>query len=74
MLGAAPTENEGRAWYMSRIIEVEGLKKSYGPIEAVKGIDFFVEEGTLFAFLGPTPASPLPLISSAPYFCRMLEK
>lgn len=56
MLWAAPTENEGRARYMSRIIEVEGLKKSYGPIEAVKGIDFFVEEGTLFAFLGPNGA------------------
>ncbi len=41
---------------MNRIIEVEGLKKSYGPIEAVKGIDFFVEEGALFAFLGPNGA------------------
>lgn len=41
---------------MKKIIEVEGLKKSYGPIEAVKGIDFFVEEGTLFAFLGPNGA------------------
>ncbi|NLA57573.1 MAG: ABC transporter ATP-binding protein [Firmicutes bacterium] len=41
---------------MKRIIEVEGLKKSYGSIEAVKGIDFFVEEGTLFAFLGPNGA------------------
>ena len=27
-------------------------KKSYGPVEAVRGIDFYVESGTLFAFLG----------------------
>lgn len=41
---------------MKKIIEVSGLKKSYGSIEAVKGIDFYVEEGSLFAFLGPNGA------------------
>ncbi|MBN2541210.1 MAG: ATP-binding cassette domain-containing protein [Bacilli bacterium] len=41
---------------MNHIIEVNGLKKNYGPIEAVKGIDFYVEEGSLFAFLGPNGA------------------
>ena len=41
---------------MNRIIEVSSLRKSYGQIEAVKGIDFFVEEGSLFAFLGPNGA------------------
>ncbi|NLK75264.1 MAG: ABC transporter ATP-binding protein [Clostridiales bacterium] len=41
---------------MDNIIEVSGLKKSYGPVEAVKGIDFYVEKGTLFAFLGPNGA------------------
>ncbi|TKC18019.1 ABC transporter ATP-binding protein [Robertmurraya kyonggiensis] len=41
---------------MNKIIEVSGLKKSYGSIEAVKGIDFYVEEGSLFAFLGPNGA------------------
>ena len=35
-----------------KIIEVSNLKKSYGDIEAVKGIDFYVDEGSLFAFLG----------------------
>ena len=35
-----------------KIIEVNNLKKSYGDIEAVKGIDFYVDEGSLFAFLG----------------------
>lgn len=41
---------------MQNIIEVSGLKKSYGSIEAVKGIDFSVKEGQLFAFLGPNGA------------------
>ena len=40
----------------SRIIEVDGLKKSYGKIQAVKGISFYVEQGKLFAFLGPNGA------------------
>lgn len=37
---------------MEKIIEVKGLKKSYGEVNAVKGIDFYVEAGKLFAFLG----------------------
>ena len=37
-------------------IEVKGLRKSYGDIEAVKGIDFYMEEGSLFSFLGPNGA------------------
>ncbi len=41
---------------MGNIIEVKQLKKNYGLIEAVKGIDFYVEEGSLFAFLGPNGA------------------
>jgi len=38
------------------IIEVTDLKKSYDAVEAIKGIDFYVEKGTLFAFLGPNGA------------------
>ncbi len=41
---------------MGNIIEVSGLKKSYGDVEAVKGIDFHVKKGQLFAFLGPNGA------------------
>ena len=41
---------------MLEIIVVENLKKSYGNVKAVKGIDFFVNEGELFAFLGPNGA------------------
>ena len=41
---------------MEKIIEVQGLKKSFGKLEAVRGIDFYVEPGKLFAFLGPNGA------------------
>lgn len=41
---------------MQNIIEVSGLQKSYGSIQAVRGIDFHVETGQLFAFLGPNGA------------------
>ncbi len=41
---------------MEKMIEVSGLKKSFGPVEAVKGISFFVERGSFFAFLGPNGA------------------
>ena len=41
---------------MSKIIEVTNLKKSFNDVHAVKGIDFYVDSGTLFAFLGPNGA------------------
>jgi ABC-2 type transport system ATP-binding protein len=37
-------------------IEVRNLTKSYGSIEAVKGIDLRVERGEIFALLGPNGA------------------
>jgi lipopolysaccharide export system ATP-binding protein len=40
---------------MSAIV-VQGLRKSYGDLEAVKGIDLTVEEGEIFALLGPNGA------------------
>ncbi|WP_059046621.1 ABC transporter ATP-binding protein [Paenibacillus rubinfantis] len=41
---------------MGNIIEVTGLKKKFGSLEAVKKVDFTVKEGSLFAFLGPNGA------------------
>ncbi len=37
---------------MEPVIKVEGLKKHFGEVKAVKGIDFQVEKGELFGFLG----------------------
>ncbi|MDQ3619084.1 MAG: ATP-binding cassette domain-containing protein, partial [Actinomycetota bacterium] len=37
-------------------VEVRGLKKSYGQLEAVKGIDLTVREGEVFSLLGPNGA------------------
>ncbi len=37
-------------------IEIRGLKKSYGPVEAVRGIDLSVDQGEVFALLGPNGA------------------
>ncbi len=41
---------------MQTPILVEGLKKSYGPLAAVKGIDFEVHAGEVFGLLGPNGA------------------
>jgi ABC-2 type transport system ATP-binding protein len=37
-------------------VEVVDLRKSYGPLQAVRGISFTVEEGEVFALLGPNGA------------------
>ena len=41
---------------MKRIIEVERLSKSFGKVKAVDDISFYVEEGSLFSFLGTNGA------------------
>jgi ABC-2 type transport system ATP-binding protein len=38
------------------IIQVENLYKSYGDVEAVRGVSFAVEEGEVFGLLGPNGA------------------
>jgi ABC-2 type transport system ATP-binding protein len=38
------------------VIRASGLRKSYGDVEAVRGIDIAVEPGEIFAFLGPNGA------------------
>lgn len=38
------------------ILKVSGLKKNYGKVEALKGIDFEVKKGEIFALIGPNGA------------------
>src|ERR1035438_5100905 len=40
----------------SPAISVQGLKKSYGEVEAVRGIDFEIQPGEVFGLLGPNGA------------------
>jgi ABC-2 type transport system ATP-binding protein len=40
----------------SPAISVQGLKKSYGEVQAVKGIDFEIQPGEVFGLLGPNGA------------------
>src|ERR1700756_3299238 len=37
-------------------IEVSGLRKAYGNLEALRGVDFTIEEGEVFGLLGPNGA------------------
>lgn len=45
------------------MISVNGLRKSYGEIEALRGIDLEVRRGEVFAFLGPNGAGKTTAIS-----------
>ncbi len=55
---------------LSHIIQVSNLKKNYGSVEAVKGIDFHVNQGELFAFLGPNGAGKTTTID---IICTLLK-
>ena len=41
---------------MSNAVEVTALRKSYGPVDAIRGVTFTVEAGEIFALLGPNGA------------------
>jgi ABC-2 type transport system ATP-binding protein len=43
-------------------IEVRGLRKSYGELEAVRGIDLAVVQGEVFALLGPNGAGKTTVV------------
>jgi ABC-2 type transport system ATP-binding protein len=42
--------------HMSNVINVRGLKKSYGDTQAVAGIDLTIAQGEIFSLLGPNGA------------------
>ncbi|KAB8185041.1 ATP-binding cassette domain-containing protein [Microbispora catharanthi] len=48
---------------MNTAVEVRGLRKNYGEVEAVKGVGFEVAPGEVFGFLGPNGAGKTTTIS-----------
>ena len=56
---------------MERVIEIEGLNKTFGDVKAVNDLSFHVDKGELFAFLGVNGAGKSTTIS---IICGTLEK
>jgi branched-chain amino acid transport system ATP-binding protein len=52
------------------LLEVEGLYASYGPVEALHGIDFEVDEGQTVAILGPNGAGKTTTLRA---ICAMVD-
>lgn len=44
----------------SVVVRVEGLRKRYGDLEAVRGISFEIKAGEVFGLLGPTARGKRP--------------
>ncbi|HLV71597.1 ABC-2 type transport system ATP-binding protein [Actinomadura hallensis] len=51
-------------------VEVDGLSKTFGDVEAVRGIEFTVRPGEIFGFLGPNGAGKSTTISM---LCTLLR-
>ncbi len=47
---------------MEKAIEVKGLKKSYKQLDVLKGVDFEVEKGSIFALLGSNGAGKTTIV------------
>src|ERR1700681_1278926 len=54
----------------SAAIEIRGLRKSYGSVEAVRGIDLSVAEGEVFGLLGPNGAGKTTTVEIVEGFRR----
>jgi ABC-2 type transport system ATP-binding protein len=52
------------------VVEVKGLRKSYGPIRAVDDVSFSVDRGEVFALLGPNGAGKTTSIEILEGFLR----
>jgi ABC-2 type transport system ATP-binding protein len=50
-------------WLVMNILSVQDLRKSFGDLEAVKGVSFTVEKGESFSLLGPNGAGKSTIIN-----------
>ncbi|HEX2608948.1 MAG TPA: ATP-binding cassette domain-containing protein [Flavisolibacter sp.] len=48
---------------MSAVLSLSGIRKSYGAIQALKGVSFDVPEGSVFGILGPNGSGKTTLLS-----------
>ena len=55
---------------MDTLLEAKGLKKSYGNVAALKGIDLRLMSGRIVGLLGPNGSGKTTLIKIA---CRLLQ-
>ena len=58
------------SWPAGAVVETRGLVKTYGKVEAVRGIDLTVQTGEVFGFLGPNGAGKSTTIS---ILCTLLR-
>ena len=54
-------------------LAVTGLRKTYGPVTALRGVDLEVAEGELVGLLGPNGAGKSTLVKSACGLVRPTE-
>lgn len=47
---------------MNQILEISGIKKAYGPVQALNGISFSVPKGSVFGVLGPNGSGKTTLL------------
>jgi branched-chain amino acid transport system ATP-binding protein len=55
---------------VTALLEVEGLRASYGPVRALHGVDVTVEEGSVVAILGPNGAGKTTILRA---LCGMVR-